>query len=83
MNVSKAPFLTSHDSARAPMADVLAMGAPQKMPVTPKNRGMRMENRMSSTSRRMDRGAAALAWPMDCRKMAHTFCTQVNRMRER
>ena len=62
------------------MASTSAMGAAQKMPVTPSSAGTISENRISRASRRMDSGAACLAWPMDCRKMAQTFCTQVNRI---
>ena len=65
------------------MASTSAMGAAQKMPVTPQTMGAAMENTISSTSRRMDSGAAAFAWPMDCRKMAHTFWTQVNRIKDK
>lgn len=47
------------------------------------NIGTISEKIMSSTSLRMDKGAAVFACPMDCRKIAHTFCTQVKIIKER
>ena len=65
------------------IASISAMGAAQKMPVTPKATGINRDSTISSASRKIDSGAAALALPMDCRKIAHTFWTQVNRIRAR
>ena len=67
----------------AKMASTSATGAAKKIPVTPRKTGIKREKTTSSTSRKTDNGAAAFALPMDCRKMAQTFWTQVTRIRER
>ena len=41
------------------------------------------ENTIRNKSLSKESGAAAFAWPIDCKKIAHTFCTQVSRIKER
>lgn len=65
------------------MASTSAMGAAQKIPVTPQKTGATSESAIRNRSRSSDSGAAAFAFPMDCRKIAQTFCVQVSRMQER
>lgn len=60
-----------------------AIGAAQKIPVTPPKIGTISEKIISSTSLKMGKGAAAFACPMDCRKIAQTFCTHVKIIKER
>jgi len=65
------------------MAMISAIGAAQKIPVTPPKTGTMSEKTISSTSLKTDKGAASFACPMDCRKIALTFCTQVKVLKER
>lgn len=64
-------------------AKTSAIGAAQKMPVTPHAIGAIKDAIIRKTSRNTESGAADFACPMDCRKMEQTFCAQVSVIRER
>lgn len=59
-----------------------ATGAAQKILSTPRKTGAISEKAISKTSRKIDNGTAAFTYPIDCKKIAQTFCTQVNRISE-
>ncbi len=64
-------------------AIISAIGAAQKMPVTPSFVGTIKEETINNTSLSKERGTAKCALPIDCRKMELTFCRHVKSIRER
>ena len=59
-------------------ANISAIGAAQKIPVTPNFKEAISEAIIRKTSRSIDSGAARCALPIDCKSIAQTFCRQVN-----